>query len=166
MARLVSSDAIIRNVAIRLDLAPGLPPVCGDRVQLQQVILNLMVNGLEAMGDTVVARRHLFVRTAQPDESCVEITVRDHGPGIPAEVLSRIYEPFFTTKRDGLGMGLSICRFIAEAHGGRLQASNLPDGGAALSFRLPIAGNPARADGAGLLERLSHGSYDTDRIRR
>ena len=164
--QLVASDSILRRVRIHPQLERDLPGVCGDRVQLQQVILNLMVNGLEAMGETVLARRHLFVRTAQPDESWVEVTVRDHGPGIPAEVLSRIYEPFFTTKRDGLGMGLSICRFIAEAHGGRLQASNLPDGGAALSFRLPIAGNLPAPTARAYWSDDHYGSYDTDRIRR
>jgi two-component system sensor kinase FixL len=144
--RLLASDAILRRVRVRPLLEPDLPGVCGDRVQLQQVILNLLVNGLEAMTETVPARRHLEIRTVHSDDSWVEIMVRDHGPGIPSEVLSRLYEPFFTTKRDGLGMGLSICRSIAEAHGGHLQASNNPDGGATFAFRLPTAGASRRHD--------------------
>ena len=112
------------------------------------------------------ARRHLVIRTAQPEESWVEITVRDHGPGISAEALSRIYEPFFSTKRDGLGMGLSICRSIAEAHGGRLQASNHPDGGATVAFGLPVAGMGRRTDSAGRQERRSYARYDADSLRR
>jgi two-component system, LuxR family, sensor kinase FixL len=164
--QLVASDAILRRVRVHPMLEPDLPGVCGDRVQLQQVILNLLVNGLEAMGDTAQGRRRLIVRTTQFEESWVDITVRDHGPGIPTEVLSRIYEPFFTTKRDGLGMGLSICRFIVEAHGGQLQASNLPDGGAALTFRLPIAGTSRRADEALIQERRTHASFATDGFRR
>jgi two-component system sensor kinase FixL len=164
--QLVASDAILRRVRIHPMLEPDLPGVRGDRVQLQQVILNLLVNALEAMGDTVQGRRHLIVRTTQPEEAWIEITVRDHGPGIPAEVLNRIYEPFFTTKRDGLGMGLSICRFIAEAHGGHLQATNLPEGGAALTFRLPVAGNSRRADEALTQERRTYATFATDGLRR
>jgi len=163
--QLVASDAILRRVRIHPMLEPDLPGVRGDRVQLQQVILNLLVNALEAMGDTVQGRRHLIVRTTQPEEAWIEIGVRDHGPGIPAEVLSRIYEPFFTTKRDGLGMGLSICRFIAEAHGGHLQATNLPEGGAALTFRLPVAGYSRRADEALTQERRLYATFATDGLR-
>jgi C4-dicarboxylate-specific signal transduction histidine kinase len=164
--RLVASDAILRRVRVHPQLEPDLPGITGDRVQLQQVILNLVVNGLEAMSDTLPARRHLVIRTAQPEESWVEITVRDHGPGISAEALSRIYEPFFSTKRDGLGMGLSICRSIAEAHGGRLQASNHPDGGATVAFGLPVAGMDRRTDSAGRQERRSYARYDADSLRR
>jgi C4-dicarboxylate-specific signal transduction histidine kinase len=156
--RLLASDAILRRVRVRPLLEPDLPGVCGDRVQLQQVILNLLVNGLEAMTETVPARRHLEIRTVHSDDSWVEIMVRDHGPGIPSEVLSRLYEPFFTTKRDGLGMGLSICRSIAEAHGGHLQASNNPDGGATFAFRLPMAGASRRHD--------DEAAHESRRLRR
>ena len=165
--RLVASDAILRRVRLHQHLEPDLPGISGDRVQLQQVILNLVVNGLEAMSETNSASRHLVIRTAQPEDTWVEITVRDHGPGIPAEVLSRIYEPFFSTKRDGLGMGLSICRSIAEAHGGRLQASNHPDGGATLAFGLPIAETSPRAAGVGIQKgRFHERHHDADRVRR
>jgi C4-dicarboxylate-specific signal transduction histidine kinase len=145
---LVASDAILRRARIHPHLEPGLPRVSGDRVQLQQVILNLVVNGLEAMAETAPARRHLVIRTAQSEERWVEVTVEDGGPGIAPEVLARIYEPFFTTKRDGLGMGLSISQSIAEAHGGHLSASNNPGGGAMFTLRLPVAAAPRSLAGA------------------
>jgi C4-dicarboxylate-specific signal transduction histidine kinase len=167
---LVASDAILRRTRIHPQFEPDLPGISGDRVQLQQVILNLVVNGLEAMSDTLPARRRLVIRTSQPDEAWVEITVRDHGPGIPVTVLNRIYEPFFSTKPDGLGMGLSICRSIAEAHGGRLEASNHPDGGAMVAFTLPVAAGSRGSHPGRLEERHSNGNrdgnHDAYRLRR
>jgi two-component system sensor kinase FixL len=137
--RLVASDAILRRIRVHRRAEPDLPGITGDRVQLQQVILNLVVNGLEAMSEVPAARRHLTIETDLLDEGLVALTVRDHGPGIAAELLGKIYEPFYSTKPDGLGMGLSICRSIAEAHGGRLRAANHPSGGAVFEFALPAA---------------------------
>jgi signal transduction histidine kinase len=163
--RLVASDAILRRVRVHSRLEPDLPGIVGDRVQLQQVILNLVVNGLESMSAIAPGLRHLTIRTAQPDTDWVEVTVRDTGPGISAEILGRIYEPFFSTKPDGLGMGLSICRSIAEAHGGRLEASNDPAGGATFVFALPVAGTPSDTHSP-RQEQRTYVEHGADRLRR
>ena len=163
--RLVASDAILRRVRIHSRLEADLPGIMGDRVQLQQVILNLVVNGLESMSETPTGRRHLTIETAQPDTDRVEVSVQDTGPGISAEVLDRIYEPFFSTKSDGLGMGLSICRSIAEAHGGRLEATNNPAGGATFVFALPAAGTPSDTHSP-RQEQRTYAEHGTDRLRR
>lgn len=143
VVRLVQSDAIIRNVAIELELAEGLPPVSGDRVQLQQVILNLIVNALEAMSGESAADRRMAIATEAREDRRVEVRVRDRGAGIPAKDLPRILEPFYTTKPGGMRMGLSIARSIIEAHGGRLWAENTPEGGATFSLVLPVNGGGA-----------------------
>jgi signal transduction histidine kinase len=138
VARLVSSDAIIRNVSIRLELTPGLPPVCGDRVQLQQVILNLLMNGLDAMRESSEGERTLVVRTLGADHAAsVVVAVEDSGMGIDEADLEHVFHAFYTTKPEGLGMGLAIARSIVEAHGGRLEARNNPGRGATFSFTLP-----------------------------
>lgn len=137
VARLVAGDAILRNVVTRLELAADLPPVDGDRVQLQQVVLNLILNGLDAMRDSGVGNRTLVLRTAREGPETVEVTVQDSGAGIEQTDLDHIFDAFYTTKADGLGMGLAIVRSIVEAHGGRVGARNIPEGGAAFSFTLP-----------------------------
>lgn len=136
VVKLVHSEAVIKRVSIETDLSPDLPMINGDRVQLQQVALNLIINGLEAMKDTVVEQRRLVIRTVR-DAGTVVVAVRDSGTGIAQEELARIFDPFYTTKLEGMGMGLSICRTIIEAHGGRLWAENNPDRGATFSFSLP-----------------------------
>lgn len=163
--RLVASDAILRRVRVHARLEPDLPGIVGDRVQLQQVILNLVVNGLESMSQVAAGHRHLTIRTTQPDTDWVEVTVQDTGPGVSAEIMKRIYEPFFSTKPDGLGMGLSICRSIAEAHAGRLEASNNPAGGATFVFALPVAGTPSDTHSP-RQEQRSYAEHGTDRLRR
>ena len=163
--RLVASDAILRRVRVHSRLEPDLAGIVGDRVQLQQVILNLVVNGLESMSVIGPGLRHLTIRTAQPDPDWVEVTVQDTGPGISGEILGRIYEPFFSTKPDGLGMGLSICRSIAEAHGGRLEASNNPAGGATFVFALPVAGMPSDTHSP-RQEQRTYVEHGADRLRR
>jgi len=163
--RLVASDAILRRVRVHARLEPDLPGIVGDRVQLQQVILNLVVNGLESMSEMPPGHRHLTIRTAQPDTDWVEVTVQDTGPGISEEILHRIYEPFFSTKPEGLGMGLSICRSIAEAHAGRLEASNDPAGGATFVFALPVAGTPSDTHSP-RQEQRSYAEHGTDHLRR
>jgi two-component system, LuxR family, sensor kinase FixL len=133
---LMRSDLLSRRVVVSTDLADGLPAVSGDRNQLQQVLLNFVINGCDAM-DGQQADRRLVVRTHTTAHGSVEVSVADQGAGIPLSDLDRIFEPFVTTKSNGLGLGLSICRSIVEAHGGRLWATNNADRGATLHCELP-----------------------------
>jgi C4-dicarboxylate-specific signal transduction histidine kinase len=137
--RLVGHDALLRKVSVVFEPLPGLPPVLGDRIQLYQVALNLIVNGLAAAAEQVQRDRWLLVRTAESGSDGVELTVEDSGKGISEGDLPRVFEPFFTTKQEGLGMGLSISRSIVQAHGGRLWAENSAGGGAIFRCVLPVA---------------------------
>ncbi len=136
--RIAHSDGVMQGVAVQLDLSPSVVPVKGDTVQLQQVMLNLMVNAFGAMNESDRDARRLTVRTNSLDGSNVLIEVRDSGTGIAPEKLESIFDPFITSKPEGLGMGLSICRSIIERHGGRIWAANNPDHGATFSITLPI----------------------------
>jgi signal transduction histidine kinase len=131
------SEAISRNVSIETELDGSLPPVFGDKGQLQQVVLNIIMNGAEAMSGTPPEQRKLILRTQRKDHS-IWVTVRDFGPGIDKENLERVFQPFFTTKRTGLGMGLALCRTIVEAHGGHIWAENNSEGGTTFFIELPI----------------------------
>ncbi len=136
---LVRRDAVRQQIEITLDLQRHLPPVVGDRVHLEQVILNLVLNGMDAMQQTPFARRRLIIRTARGDPSRCELSIRDFGNGIPTPNLSKIFDSFFTTKRNGMGLGLSIARAIVEAHHGQIWAENCGDeGGSVLHVWLPI----------------------------
>lgn len=141
---LARGDAAARGVQITLDAPATLAPIPGDRVQLQQVLLNLILNAMDAMSQAGNGKGEgrIFVRATQEDHGGIEITVRDFGEGIHPESLPRIFEPFFTTKPNGMGMGLAISKTIIEGHGGSLRARNNPDGGATFSFTLP-ADKPA-----------------------
>jgi len=134
--RLMRSDLKNRDVEADLDLARGLPAVNGDRNQLQQVLLNLIINACDAM-DAQTANRRLRLRTRLSKQGGVEVAVVDRGTGIAPADLERIFEPFVTTKAQGLGLGLSICRSIVEAHGGRLWATRNAERGATLHCELP-----------------------------
>jgi len=134
---LVARELTSHQVSMRMELAPALPSVRGDRVQLQQVIINLVVNGIEAMQSIADRPRELVIRSAQDDRGRVLFAVTDRGVGISAEDAERIFNPFVTTKAGGLGMGLSICRSILEAHGGRLSVANNDGPGATFQFVLP-----------------------------
>jgi PAS domain S-box-containing protein len=135
---LVQHDLLSHRVALRLELAPALPPVLADRIQLQQVILNLVVNGIEAMQPVTDRPRELVIRTRQDEARQVLVTVSDCGVGVAAENADRLFDAFFTTKASGMGMGLSICRSIVDAHGGRLSASGNVGPGATFQFTLPL----------------------------
>jgi C4-dicarboxylate-specific signal transduction histidine kinase len=133
-------SAITRNrVSVQTVLAEGLAPVEGDRVQLQQVVLNLILNAVEAMGSVEAGPRELLISTGQNQSKEVLVAVRDSGPGIETENLERAFEAFYTTKTSGMGMGLSICRSIIDAHGGRLWAGVNEPYGAVFQFTLPHA---------------------------
>jgi PAS domain S-box-containing protein len=135
---LVQHELFSHRVALRLELAPALPPVLADRIQLQQVILNLVINGIEAMQPVADRPRELVIRTRQDETDQVLVTVSDCGVGVAAEDVDRLFDAFFTTKSDGMGMGLSICRSIVDAHGGRLSASGNTGPGATFQFTLPL----------------------------
>jgi signal transduction histidine kinase len=112
--------------------------VNGDRIQIQQVILNLIVNGMDAMAGAPAEHRKIIGRTAQVDDTFAEISISDFGPGIPSDDFEKVFDPFFTTKTDGMGMGLSIARTIVEAHGGQIWAENQATGGAVFRLALPL----------------------------
>jgi C4-dicarboxylate-specific signal transduction histidine kinase len=147
----LAQDAIIQNsVSVQTRLTGGLSHVQADGVQLQQVVLNLILNAVEAMSLVKKGVRELVISTEPHEAGGVLVTVRDSGPGIDPKDLDRVFEAFYTTKSSGVGMGLSICRSIINAQGGRLWAQMNPHGGAAFQFTLPSAGeeltNPRPAD--------------------
>jgi len=140
---LVHRELTSLQVSLRMELAPALPMILGDRVQLQQVIINLVMNGIEAMRSITERPRELVILSRRDETQQVLVSVKDCGVGISAENADRLFNPFFTTKSGGMGMGLSICRSIMEAHDGRLwAAANVPHG-ATFQFTLPVD-----ADGA------------------
>jgi signal transduction histidine kinase len=134
---LARSELIERHVTVSNRLAPGLPSILGDRVQLQQVMLNLLLNACEAMGTRTFAERTLTLSTALDGDGFLLASIADRGSGISPDAAEQLFEPFFTTKPHGLGLGLSICRSIIAAHGGRLWADNNADGGATFTLALP-----------------------------
>ena len=135
--RLIRSDLLNRNVRWSTDLCSGLPAVLGDGIQLQQVLLNLVMNACDAVADNLGDDRRLEVRTARGEDGSVIASVSDRGRGIPPQDLERIFEPFVTTKSNGMGLGLSVCRTIVDAHGGRIWAVNNAASGVTVSVALP-----------------------------
>jgi C4-dicarboxylate-specific signal transduction histidine kinase len=135
---LVQRELTNHRILLRTELAPALPSILGDRVQLQQVIINLVMNGMEAMQSITDRPRELVIRSSRDETGQVLASVTDCGVGISAENAQRLFDAFFTTKSSGLGMGLSICRSIVEAHGGRLSATPNEGAGATFKFVLPF----------------------------
>jgi C4-dicarboxylate-specific signal transduction histidine kinase len=138
---LIKYETDRRGVSVTTELATDLPPIVGDRVQLQQVLLNLIMNGLDAMTALTDRPRVLQIRSLK-DRDSVMVQVEDSGAGWDPRHQNLIFDPFFTTKKDGIGMGLTISRSIVERHGGRLWAERRKPEGAILNFTLPMAGNP------------------------
>jgi C4-dicarboxylate-specific signal transduction histidine kinase len=136
---LLHSELLDRRIALKVDLHSELPLVSGDTIQLQQVLLNLMMNSMEAMTSTALAERKLCVATQVTREGYVEVILSDRGCGFTTDQLRRIFQPFFTTKQHGLGLGLAICSTIVTSHGGRLTLTNGDEGGATALISLPAA---------------------------
>jgi signal transduction histidine kinase len=136
--RLLSIDASARKVAIKFERTTDLPRVWCDPVHFQQVVLNLVLNGMEVMAGLPEENRQVVVRTGPTNNGTVKIAVADSGPGIPVDSLPKLFEPFFTTKKEGMGMGLSIARTIVEAHHGQIWAENNSGVGATFYFTVPV----------------------------
>jgi signal transduction histidine kinase len=136
---LTHGEMVKNNVSVQTRLTEGLPSIRGDRVQLQQVILNLIINGVQAMGTVGEGSRELLISTSK-DVGGVLVAMRDSGPGLTPDSLERLFDAFYTTKPEGMGMGLSICRSIVEDHGGRIWASRDLGRGATFQFTLPLPG--------------------------
>jgi two-component system sensor kinase FixL len=134
---LVHSDAIVRGIRVLLEIAPELPPVHGDRVQVQQVILNLLLNAFDALESRSAHDRVVRVGATLDSAGMIRVAVRDRGSGLAGDKFDKFFTPFFTSKREGLGLGLSISRSIVEMHGGRIWAENNKDQGATFYFTLP-----------------------------
>ena len=146
--RLLSIDASARKVAINFERTTGLPRVWCDPVHFQQVVLNLVLNGMEAMAGLPEEKRQVVVRTGPANNGTVKIAVADSGPGIPVDSLPKLFEHFFTTKKDGMGMGLSIARTIVEAHHGQIWAENNSEVGATFYFTVPVDGTSVEGRGS------------------
>lgn len=136
---LTQGEILKNQIVMQTDLCAELPPILGDRVELQQVVLNLIINGIEAMTSITNAPRKLLIRSVALEPDAVLVSVQDTGVGIDPRNMHRIFEPFFTSKLGGMGMGLSIGRSIIESHEGRLWVESRPDRGAVFQFTLPIS---------------------------
>ncbi len=145
---LLRSEAGVRKLSLRIDVAPSLPPVMGDRIQLQQCVLNLVLNAFDSIAAANGQRREVLVRVAQEEAEWVSVSVRDSGHGIDPSVQGRLFEPFVTTKPNGMGMGLLVTRSIVESHGGRISGKSNADAGATFTFTLPASRNQMHNDGA------------------
>ena len=155
---LMRGEFVKSGVSLNTQLAQGLPLIQGDRVQLQQVLVNLIMNAVEAMGSVNHGSRKLLIGTGADEAGRIRISVQDSGPGLNPQIFDRVFDPFYTTKADGMGMGLSICRSIIEAHDGRIWASAMPGSGSTFNVSLPGAVDKATAlIGAPVAETLWSG---------
>ena len=134
---LIEADARKRRMRLVAELAPRLPPLMADAVMIEQIVVNLVRNGMDAMKETPPARREVRITTGVVGRF-LTVRVADHGEGIPPETAAHLFQPFFTTKAEGMGMGLNICRSIAELHHGRLDFEACPEGGTIFTLSLPL----------------------------
>ena len=135
---LTASEIQNNHISLRTQFSNGLPLILGDRVQLQQIILNLILNAIEAMNTVAHDSRELLVKTAADNSNAVLVAIQDTGPGLEPDKIDNLFDAFYTTKRDGMGMGLAISRSIIEAHGGRVWAEPNTPQGAIFQFTLPV----------------------------
>ena len=149
---LVAHDIRARQIVVNVNLSSSPCIINGDQVLLQQVLVNLVINAMDAMAEMPPSRRHLTI-TSEVRAADVEVSVRDTGPGLPAEIISTLFTPFVTTKSRGLGIGLTIARTIIDAHGGTIEARNNPEGGATFTVTLHVAKSAASDDAAAVLAR-------------
>src|SRR6516164_1826697 len=138
--RIASADAVLRSCQLETSLDPNLPAIQADPVQLQQVLLNLAINAFDAMRETPASKRKVVIATQSNGDGTVRTSVRDYGIGVPEEMQDRLFDPFFSTKTEGLGMGLAIVRSIVESHGGKITAENADGGGTRFEFVVPVNG--------------------------
>jgi signal transduction histidine kinase len=138
VASIVGPDAVARGITLEIDVPAGAGRAHADRVHLQQVLINLIMNAMDAAGENAGRAPRVVVGARRGSDGCMEFSVRDSGPGIRPGQLEPLFNPFFTTKPDGMGMGLPISKTIVEAHGGRIWAENHPDGGAVFRFTVPL----------------------------
>jgi signal transduction histidine kinase len=136
---MLQTEMATYSCELETSLAKDLPSVHADPVQIHQVLINLVTNAREAMQDSPMGGRKVEVQTHRNGNHSIAVSVRDYGPGISEDTRERLFEEFFTTKEEGLGMGLAIVRSIVEAHGGKIQAENVHSGGARFSFLLPVS---------------------------
>jgi signal transduction histidine kinase len=155
VAALLKADAAARGVALTCSCEPELPPVRGDRVHLSQVLINMVVNAMDAVATQPPTQRQVALRASALEDGRVQLVVTDTGTGVPETLMTRIFEPFFTTKATGMGMGLSVSRTIAEAHGGELWAENSRNGGATFHLRLPAVACSATPHAARLRDSMA-----------
>jgi PAS domain S-box-containing protein len=144
--RIARADAIFKSITLRLHLPTALPTVIGNRTQLIEALMNLVLNAFDSVCESADGPREVEIRASQPEAGHIHVSVRDSGKGIEPEVMPRLFDAFFTTKPQGMGMGLAIVRSIIENHGGRLSATHNPDRGATLEFDLPVQANAKEAE--------------------